>query len=62
MTLILSVITPSFAAQVSDRLVTREGQPFDQLANKNLVYFAVDGVVSFGYSGASLQGYVRRSH
>lgn len=56
MTLVLSVITPHFAAQVSDRLVTRGARPFDYYANKNLVYFAADGVVSFGYSGPAYRG------
>lgn len=56
MTLILSVITPFFAAQVSDRLVTRGAKPFNHYANKNVVYFAKDGIVSFGYSGPAYRG------
>jgi hypothetical protein len=45
MTLVLLLITPTFVAQVSDRLVTRDTLPFDH-ANTN-----ADGIVSFGYSG-----------
>jgi hypothetical protein len=56
MTLVLSVITPHFAAQVSDRLVSRGPEPYDHYANKNLLYFAADGVISFGYSGPAYRG------
>jgi hypothetical protein len=51
MTLVLSLITPTFVAQVSDRLVARDTLPFDQYTNTNVVYFAADGIMSLGYPG-----------
>jgi hypothetical protein len=42
-TLILSVATPTYSLQVSDRLVSRAGDPYDPLANKNVVLRATDG-------------------
>ncbi|NOT62026.1 MAG: hypothetical protein HOP19_17570 [Acidobacteria bacterium] len=53
MTLILSQASRCFALQVTDRLVTANGKPFDSISNKNLLYFAPDAVVSIGYTGAA---------
>jgi hypothetical protein len=51
MTLVLSVATPAYSLQVSDRLVSKGGEPFDPLANKNVVVRATDGLLVFGYTG-----------
>lgn len=51
MTLILTVATPEYILQVSDRLVTRVGEPFDRASNKNVIYHAKDAIVCIGYSG-----------
>jgi hypothetical protein len=51
MTLILSLASSWFALQVSDRLVTQAGIPFDPIANKNILYIGLDGIISFGYTG-----------
>lgn len=57
MTLVLSLLTPHYALQVSDRLVTRSGSAFDPLANKSVIYHARDAIVTIGYSGlAYLEG------
>lgn len=53
MTLILSQASRWFTLQVTDRLVTRAGDPFDSISNKNLIYFAPDAVVSLGYTGSA---------
>jgi hypothetical protein len=37
--------------QVGDRLVTRGGNRFDPIANKNVLYFGPDGIISLGYTG-----------
>jgi hypothetical protein len=51
MTLVLSVATPAYSLQVSDRLVSKAGEPYDPLANKNVVLRATDGLLVFGYTG-----------
>ncbi len=51
MTLILSQASRWFTLQVGDRLVTQGSHPFDPIANKNVLYFGPDGIVSFGYTG-----------
>ncbi len=51
MTLVLSVATPAYALQVSDRLVSKGGKPHDPLANKTVVLGATDGLLVFGYTG-----------
>ncbi|HEX3173324.1 MAG TPA: hypothetical protein VHQ43_03775 [Solirubrobacterales bacterium] len=51
MTLVLSVSTPAYSLQVSDRLVSKGGAPHDPLANKNVVLRATDGLLTFGYTG-----------
>lgn len=51
MTLVLSVATPAYSLQVSDRLVSKGGEPFDPLANKSVVLRATDGLLAFGYTG-----------
>ena len=53
MTLILTLVTPQYVLQVSDRLVTRAGQEFDPASNKNLIYLAKNALVTIGYSGAA---------
>ena len=56
MTLIHSAANQHVATQVSDRLVTRGETAYDTLANKNVVYFGPDSVMSFGYSGPAYRG------
>lgn len=51
MTLILTATNASYVLQVSDRLLTQDSREFDQFANKALIFFARDGIVSVGYSG-----------
>lgn len=53
MTFVLPLATPLYVSQVTDRLVTFAGKPYDPLANKNVLYCARDGVVAIGYSGAA---------
>jgi hypothetical protein len=57
MTLILSVVNPSYALQVGDRLLTVDENPFDPFANKNILLLGRDGWLSIGYTGpAFLRG------
>jgi hypothetical protein len=56
MTQIVSQLCRGFALQVEDRLVTqifegRAPRKFDVLANKNVIYWARDAIVSMGYTG-----------
>jgi hypothetical protein len=37
--------------QVSDRLVSQAGKPYDPVSNKNVVLRASDGLLVFGYTG-----------
>lgn len=53
MTFVLSAVTPWFALQVSDRLVTAGGKPLDPFANKSVLFFTVDGAVAISYTGAA---------
>ena len=41
---------------MSDRLVSRSDTPFDPAANKTIVLFTVDGVVSLSYTGSAYIG------
>lgn len=51
MTLVLSELSRRWVLQATDRLVSRNGKPFDALANKNVVFLARDGIVVIGYTG-----------
>jgi hypothetical protein len=51
MTLHLSRVAKDLALQVSDRQITWSGRPFDELSNKNILYWARDALVSIGYTG-----------
>ncbi len=53
MTLIGAIITQDFAAQVSDRRLTKVGKPFDEKANKSVVLCSH---MAFGYSGLAELG------
>ena len=57
MTLILSLATPQYVLQVTDRLLTRKVKnnisKFDQVSNKNIIYKARDAIVTFGYTGVA---------
>jgi len=60
-TLILSNLSRGFASQVSDRLVTRtrpgsDPVPFDALANKTVIYWARDAIVTMSYTGPAYIG------
>lgn len=57
-TLILSCLTPAYVLQTADRLVTVHGTraPFDELANKNLIFWARDAIVCMAYTGAAYIG------
>ncbi len=57
MTLILTLATPRYILQVSDRLVTRGDSRFDPASNKIVIYHAKNALVAIGYSGlAYLEG------
>jgi hypothetical protein len=58
MTLILSYLTPSFALQVSDRLITQDQtrRELDPWAIKSIVFRAGNAIVSIGFSGVALIG------
>jgi hypothetical protein len=56
MTLVITVATPTYALHVSDRLVSKGGQPHDPLANKTVVFRATDGLLTFGYTGPAFLG------
>jgi hypothetical protein len=57
MTQILTCVSEQYILQVTDRLVTSvAGKPFDELANKNLVYYARNAVVTVAYTGISYIG------
>lgn len=51
MTLILARASSEFVLQVTDRLVTKNSQPFDKVANKNILYIASNAVVAIAYTG-----------
>src|SRR5689334_7331451 len=53
MTLLLTLASRDFILQVSDRLVTKNGSPFDPMANKSLVYRAQDAIVTMAYTGSA---------
>lgn len=52
-TLILSQVFWGYALQVSDRLVSDRGMPFNPVANKTVIYLARDGVMVMSYSGTA---------
>ena len=56
MTLIVSAVGYGDVRQVTDRLVSRGGVPFDYLANKNIVLFTTDAVVTMAYTGTAFIG------
>lgn len=56
MTIILTRASIHYVLQVTDRLVTSKGAPFDSLANKNIVYCARNAIVSIGYTGHAFLG------
>lgn len=52
MTLVLSIATPTFVAQASDRQLTRLDETiFDDQANKVIVVHCRDGRFVLGYTG-----------
>jgi hypothetical protein len=54
-TLVLTAACPGFVVQVADRRLTLSNRPsaapYDEFANKTVVYRPTDGVVTMGYSG-----------
>lgn len=62
MTLILSRFSRLFVLQVTDRLVTQAGKPFDAISNKNLVYIARDGILALGYTGVAFLDGIPTDH
>src|SRR6266851_8318629 len=56
MTLILARASKDYVLQVTDRLVTRGNDPFDTLANKNILYAAKNAVVAMAYTGQAFIG------
>ena len=53
MTLHISRLSRSYVLQIGDRLVS--GGAVDTLANKNIIYFARDAIVSIGYTGLAYE-------
>lgn len=51
MTLVLTFVTPHYVLQVSDRRLTRLGDPWDHASNKVVLFLAKDAIVSIAYSG-----------
>ena len=51
MTLILARASAEYVLQVTDRLVSKGKQPHDRVANKNVLLFAKNAVVSMAYTG-----------
>jgi len=64
MTLILARASAEFILQVTDRLVTNKQtkQPFDKVANKNILYFASNAVVAIAYTGDAYLADVPTDH
>lgn len=56
MTLIISKTSRNYVLQVTDRLVTKSGDSFDPLANKNIIFCALNGILSFAYTGHAYIG------
>jgi hypothetical protein len=61
MTQIVSQLWRGFAVLVEDRLVSAakvggKPNPFDTLANKNIIYWARDAIVCMGYTGPAFVG------
>jgi hypothetical protein len=62
MTLIISKTSRNFVLQVTDRLVTerieslKTFKSFDPLANKNIIFCALNGILSFAYTGHAYIG------
>jgi hypothetical protein len=55
-TLILTRASKDYVLQVTDRLVTQQGRPFDAASNKNVLYCAQNGIVAIGYTGLAYLG------
>lgn len=55
MTLSLTMATPSYILQATDRLASDTGtrRPYDRASNKNVVYQASDAILAIAYSGRS---------
>jgi hypothetical protein len=56
MTLIVSAASLKDIRQVTDRLVSSRGKPFDPSSNKNLVIFARDAILTSAYTGTAYVG------
>ena len=50
-TLVSTIVTPDYVVQASDRLLTKNGKPFDPIANKSVLYRAEDAIATISYSG-----------
>ncbi len=53
MTSVLSLTTPDFVVQVSDRQLSMGGAVWDEAANKTIVFCAADALVAIGYTGTA---------
>ena len=53
MTLVLSIATPFYCLQVSDRQLTAGETTFDKAANKTVLFGGEDGIVVLSYTGAA---------
>lgn len=59
MTLHLTMLTPNYVLQVSDRLISRgDTGATHPLANKNVVFLARDGIVTIAYTGLAFIDHV----
>jgi hypothetical protein len=51
MTLIFTKVSRQYVLQVSDRLVTQSYTKFDELANKSIIFCALNGILVISYTG-----------
>lgn len=56
MTLIISNVSKYQVLQISDRLVTKSYDKFDELANKSIIFCALNGILSISYTGHAFIG------
>jgi hypothetical protein len=56
MTIIFTKASKQYILQVSDRLVTKSHMKFDELANKSIIFCALNGILVISYTGHAFIG------
>jgi hypothetical protein len=56
MTLIISIVSKYQVIQISDRLVSKSYVKFDELSNKSIVFYALNGILAISYTGHAFIG------